>query len=615
MDRRIFIRNSGLALGAALTTKVLSNPLYELSGVLMPDLNENKKHFDLAIAGLIRHTKVSEIADGLLKTKANGFTGVYMLNDYIGWNWEPDGDSGFDGCWRLYNIFDFTFSKKKAMYQAYLQELCEACKNADLDIYISFWMPMISNELTEYLQVNTQKGIGRGIYEDKSSPTFCTCAEGEGLKVLGQMIESLMSSFPQIKGLIVATEDNGCLLCDDSCPNAHGTVRSDHVANMYETIESSMNKVRSDAQLFVYPWFWKEGYFEKVLPRLKKEYFVVSRLKQFSRQQLELEIQGDKLFDCHIVTEEEGPEIHKWIDKVGAQRIIDMTPTATSTDNWFLAAPPHPGRLFRHLKLQSDLGINKFLDYDCGSHISGTTNEDAIGIFNLKPTISEDALLEILAAKRYTNKKAMTLAIKGWKAFDKGFGYIPMGLGDTKNPDWSGRFGFSWTLCMATPIIPANFGKDERWHEFFWFSPYNFFRPETAQRVEIQFHKMILYWQEASMYLEAAADLEGTIKSNFDACAAKAHLMCAMSALHFCTGANLSAIPDNKSFKDLLLSEIELVTKFNDFYKQHPWIYDNSCWHPQFTPLAQRKTWGDKEGWRYGYRNPFEAKIEVMKAL
>jgi hypothetical protein len=612
MDRRIFIRNSGLGLGAVIVTNILgAEKINKPNSIVLPP-ETGVKHFNLAIAGLIRHTKVSEIADGLIKTKANGFTGVYMLNDYIGWNWEPDGDSGFDGCWRLYNIFDFTFSKKKEKYQAYLRELCEACKSAGLDIYISFWMPMIGKEMTEYLKNNTKKGIGSGIYEGKPYPTFCTCVEGEGLKVLGQMVEILMTTFPQIKGLIIATEDNGCLLCDDSCPNAHGTVRSDHVANMYETIEAYMNKVRSDAQLFVYPWYWKEGYFEKVLPRLKKDYYVVCRLKQFSKQQLELEIPSGPLQDCHIVSEKEGPEIHKWIHKVGASRILDMTPTATSSDNWFLAAPPHPGRLYRHLKLQSDLGINKFLDYDCGSHIGGTSNEDAIGIFNQQPTITEDKLLETLAAKRYANNKARELSIQGWKAFDKGFGYIPMGLGETKSPNWSERFGFGWTLCMSTPIIPENFGADDRMHDFFWFSPYNFFRPATAQRIEIQFQKMVMHWQEASMCLQSASILEGNTESARDAHAALAHLMCAESALHFCIGASLSANSDNKSFKDLLISEIELTTKFNDFFKQHPWVYDNSCWHPQFTPLAQRKTWGDKEGWRYGYRNPFEAKIEVM---
>lgn len=615
MQRRSFIRNSGLGLGAVLTSNLFKSNAAEMPNTAVTISHGDLKHFDLAIAGLTRHTKVSEIADGLIKTKANGFTGVYMLNDYIGWNWEPDGVSGFDGCWRLYNIFDFTLSKKKEIYQAYLQDLCKACKKAGLDIYISLWMPMISAEMTEYLQNNTKKGIGSGMYEDKPYPTFCTCAEGEGLKVMGQMVEMLMGKFPQIKGLIVATEDNGCLLCDDSCPNAHGTVRSDHVANMYETIEASMNKVRSDAQLFVYPWYWKEGYFEKVLPRLKKDYYVVCRLKQYSKQQLELEIPGGLLQDCHIVSEKEGPEIHKWIDKVGVTRILDMTPTATSSDNWFLAAPPHPGRLYRHLKLQSDLGITKFLDYDCGSHIGGTSNEDAIGIFNKQPTISEDKLLEALAAKRFLNKKARELAIRGWKAFDKGFGYIPMGFGETRNPNWSERFGFSWTLCMATPIVPANFGNKECMHEFFWFSPYNFFRPAMAQRIEIQFQKMVLYWQEASMYLQSASILEGSIESTHDANAALAHLMCAESAMHFCIGASLSANPENKSFKDLLLSEINLTTKFNDFYKLYPWVYDNSCWHPQFTPLAQRKTWGDKEGWRLGYRNPFEAKIEVMKSL
>ena len=172
MDRRIFIRNSGIGLGAVLATNLLEGKIIDNSNSIEPHLNSGLKHFDLAIAGLIRHIKVSEIADGLMKTSANGFTGVYMLNDYIGWNWESDGDSGFDGCWRLYNIFDFTLSKKKEIYQAYLQGLCEACKRAGLDIYIPFWMPMVSKEMTEYLQNNTKKGIGSGIYEDKQLGWF-----------------------------------------------------------------------------------------------------------------------------------------------------------------------------------------------------------------------------------------------------------------------------------------------------------------------------------------------------------------------------------------------------------------------------------------------------------
>ena len=58
---------------------------------------------------------------------------------------------------------------------------------------------MVSKEMTEYLQNNTKKGIGCGIYEDKPYPTFCTCADGEGLKVMGQMVEILMGTYPQIK--------------------------------------------------------------------------------------------------------------------------------------------------------------------------------------------------------------------------------------------------------------------------------------------------------------------------------------------------------------------------------------------------------------------------------
>jgi len=34
---------------------------------------------------------------------------------------------------------------------------------------------------------------------------------------------------------------------------------------------------------------------------------------------------------------------------------------------------------------------------------------------------------------------------------------------------------------------------------------------------------------------------------------------------------------------------------------------------PAIQALAKRKIWEDKKGWQYGYRNTFEAKIEVLK--
>jgi len=87
MYRRIFIRNAGQGLSAVLGPNILrAENLNELTPIVLPP-KKGTIHFDLAIAGLIRHTKVREIADGLMKTKANGYKGVCMFNDYISWNW------------------------------------------------------------------------------------------------------------------------------------------------------------------------------------------------------------------------------------------------------------------------------------------------------------------------------------------------------------------------------------------------------------------------------------------------------------------------------------------------------------------------------------------------
>jgi len=61
MDRRIFIRNSGLGLGAVLATNILRAENYNESNPIMLPAETGVKHFDLAIAGLNRHIKVNEI--------------------------------------------------------------------------------------------------------------------------------------------------------------------------------------------------------------------------------------------------------------------------------------------------------------------------------------------------------------------------------------------------------------------------------------------------------------------------------------------------------------------------------------------------------------------------
>jgi len=229
-------------------------------------------------------------------------------------------------------------------------------------------------------------------------------------------------------------------------------------------------------------------------------------------------------------------------------------------------------------------------------------------LFSEQPEFAEEDFLKIIAERNYKNIQAREWAVKGWKAFDQGFGCLPIGLGQTHNPEYTGRFGFAWTMCVGTPIIPNMFGG-EREHKILWFSPYNFFSPHLAARLNLHFENVVRNWQESSRCLTAANVLEGSRLSTRDAAAALAHLLAALSALNFCIGAEISQMPNNDGrFRDLIRSEIKLTEKFTALVKGHPWVWDNSCWNPHITVLTQHGLGINKKD----NHNAFTAKLDLM---
>jgi hypothetical protein len=210
----------------------------------------------------------------------------------------------------------------------------------------------------------------------------------------------------------------------------------------------------------------------------------------------------------------------------------------------------------------------------------------------------------------YKNKKAQECAIAGWRAFDRGFGYLPVGLGNTGKRFFTGRFGFAWTMCISTPI---NFGTLMRVNadrDVHWFSPYAFFTPQLAPRLETQFSKVLYYWTEASRQLCMADALEGkTDYSIREAATARAHVFGVQSALNWCHAASLPNTQDQRArFNDICRNEIELTKAFSELLKKYPWVYDNNCWHPAQTPISQKGL-----GFTQQDRDPFKAKIAIME--
>jgi hypothetical protein len=572
--------------------------------------NNQALHFKLAIAEPLRHEKVSDIANDFKRYKEKGYNAVYFENDYVTWTWNNDPDAGFGGNWKLFNIFDFTLSKKRESYTKYLNEFCAAAKDAGLDVYASFWIPKLNTEFKEYVTKNEPKAFGRYYWHGKYYESLCTCEKGKGLAIISKMVEQFMRENPQVKGLKVGTIDNSAVICDTSCPYAHGTTHADHVANLFKTIQDAMFKVRPDAKLIVYYWHWDQGYLQTVCSKLKKPYYIGCKVEKKTKQKIEEGIDEEPLWDASILTEEVGEDFKESIAAVSAENVIDMMPVGSGNDDFYFAAPPYPGRIYRRFKILDSLKSPNFMDFECGAHHPGS-GEEAVNVYQHALQISEESFLQNVAKIMYKNEKAQRYAIDGWKAFDNGFGYLPIGLGGSNRNAMSGRMGEAWTMCIATPINFPFLLKDKADGASHWFSPYNFFTTQLSSRLETQFLKVLNYWQEASRLLSMADALEGnTAYSHREAVSAKAHVLGVLSALNWCHSAMLANTPDRENrFRDIYRSELGLTKEFHALLQQNPWVYDNNCWHPFQTPLSQTEVGFNLKT----DRNPFEAKIRIIE--
>lgn len=564
----------------------------------------------MALAGLPRHDSADALAPDLRRYKSAGYTGIWVEDDIVRWTEGPDPDQGFNGNWRLYNIFDFTLGSAAPLYRAYLLRLCELCREIGLEVYLSFWMPKLTVEFLEHLKREHPNAIGRSRNFKTDVPTLCMCPDGEGLPILREMVEKLMGDFPEIKGLKVATEDNVARNCDDLCPHAHGTSKASHAANMFEAVQLGMAAVRPDAKLLLYPWFWEDEFTETIVPRLKGDYLVVTKMAVDSRQDLGTLGPAEPAFDDTIVVEEPGATFMDWRERVGPGRIIDMVPTGNGMDGMFVQNPPHPGRLFRRLRKLGEMGVDRFLDFECGGHWQGSL-EETVRLFPSSGHLTEEAFLAGVADAMYQRSAARPWAVRGWQAFDLGFGHLPIGLGDTGCRMYSGRFGFAWAMCIATPVLKGAFGGGDHEHAIHWFSPYNFFHGQLAVRLEVAFRRVLDQWVEASRCLAIADALEGgSGPSSGEAAAAEAYVICALSALNWCLAATMERPGGpNVYFDELAKSEIDLTRRFQGLLKAHPWLWANNCWHEHRTPISQKGL-----GFLPSDKDVFEAKLRIMNA-
>ncbi len=173
-DRRSFLKTVGLgSLGAA------AGGMFAAAAAQSPDAktlaagaaaaDAKPAYFRLAIAGLLRHKRLVEVAADIARYRSKGYNAVYVENDYLRWSFEPDADAGFFGDWRMFNLFDFTRGRDRGQCGDYLRRLCRMCGDARLDVYLSFWLPQLTTEFRQYLRSEHTDAIGRTSGEGQSA--------------------------------------------------------------------------------------------------------------------------------------------------------------------------------------------------------------------------------------------------------------------------------------------------------------------------------------------------------------------------------------------------------------------------------------------------------------
>jgi hypothetical protein len=118
-------------------------------------------------------------------------------------------------------------------------------------------------------------------------------------------------------------------------------------------------------------------------------------------------------------------------------------------------------------------------------------------------------------------------------------------------------------------------------------------------------------WHKACQELVIADAIDGgTSASRREALVAQAHILSLRSVRNWCRAARCASHQDTPDLFDAVsIAEMQVTMDFRDLVRDHPWLWDNNCWHPHQTPLSQRGLGLE----RTHFRDAFEAKLAVMK--
>ena len=246
--------------------------------------------------------------------------------------------------------------------------------------------------------------------------------------------------------------------------------------------------------------------------------------------------------------------------------------------------------------------LGGILDFDC----SGSPAPSTLTGFNLfqeRPELRTDvAVAETIRRSWHLTRATAARLAEGYAHFAAGWKAIPLALGEA---NFSARFGEAWPMTLATPLVRSAFAAQDQGHRIHWFSPYNFFRADTEQRLRQHFITMLQWWSHAEQVFAVAAEEDRRLTEEWQS--VQACILCVRSALTWCSAA---ACVDDATFATCVTQQIALVERMQALLAAKPDLWENNCWHPHQTAISQRHV-----GFLSEDRDAFVACRRIMSAV
>lgn len=435
----------------------------------------------------------------------SGHTHLCLQNDPF-FHQEMYLPEGLEHLCRLLSLFDLVQGPRSSGYLAWLSAIDRLAHDHGLSLAMEMWEPKVTWLGREALP---QEWFGPERASGWVKP-LCT-SQPEVLAWLTSGFQTLMKAAPHFNAIVLGTNDNGALLCDESCARCSDRPETDRLGELYAHIESACRDLRDDVRIIPYDWEWAPQQYDAVFDRLSGPPLILTRLDRRAEHTPDPDRpdSSGRIYDECLASTSVGEDFLRADDTMKKRdgKVLVMPTLSGCFESFQIAHVPAVGLHLEKFDRMRNHGVTGWVDYDCGGIHRGLMT-DLVAVVQQNPEDDRDAWTDRLATRRY-GKAAAAPAREHWQAFDRAVSALPTCL--TLNPfgsHYSGTFGIAMGLLPLHPFMPERVteGPAAAWNRrYMHFDPHKLAHPNT---VEPTLHHL----RRALGFVESAGDLAADVE-------------------------------------------------------------------------------------------------------